>query len=55
MKKYLKLLTTLLVMAFLCMSCGGNGSVNSTEKESNANSEEEPLYMKCQAMGKNVI
>lgn len=42
MKKYLKLLTTLLVMAFLCMSCGGNGSVNSTEKESNANSEEEP-------------
>lgn len=41
MKKYLKLLTTLLVMAFLCMSCGGNGSVNSTEKESNANSEEE--------------
>lgn len=41
MKKYLKLLTTLLVMAFLCMSCGGNGSVNSTGKDSNANSEEE--------------
>ena len=41
MKRYLKLLTTLLVMAFLCMSCGGNGSVNTTEKESDANSEEE--------------
>lgn len=41
MNRYLKLLTTLLVMAFLCMSCGGNGSVNSTGKESNANSEEE--------------
>ena len=28
-------------MAFLCISCGRNGSVNTTGKESDANGEEE--------------
>ena len=41
MKIYLKLFATILVMAFLCISCGRNGSVNTTEKESDANVEEE--------------
>lgn len=41
MKIYLKLFATILVMAFLCISCGRNGSVNTTGKESDANVEEE--------------